>query len=582
MKCNRSEQLIDYLENRLSASESSQLEKHLEDCPDCQEQLEQLMEHMDDFEHVDDSPGTELPGETFKQEILAKVDPYVTVSDLKPARPHTSVPQPIERKNRSMGIWGKVTVGVAILAVVISVGTFVSPTFANYVKSLFRTDEKVDTGLQKAAEQGYSRPISLKVTNQGITVEVKEVLADPTRIALILDIRDKDGKKGYVRLGELFNSYNNMDVKDNEGNSKMTSLEVEDYDGYAIVQFNVADPSLDQLVVQLDYEQIGDKKGNWQLQVPIDMKKAKAALRTINIGKKYDSPQGLIIHLKTVELAPSLTRLTLETNLTQPVMKEKKDWLEKERRMRNDLQPVLPADVLAQYRLAYDLVDKNGTIVAAHDLAGDETTKNTVGVLNEINTNPSTGGRIESNEFFPLPNNQELLFRLRAVYINEPAKLSTKINLQDVEKQPIIARDTAGNTFIFTGIAWDEETEGEGSADAFKKAVISFDGTLVNDVIPNHFSAAFDGNKEYPVQLRVAGKKLNADGSIGIYGTLEVWATNREWGKKQPNEIVLNYDRLTRRYRDVNWEVPINLNQQANLETGTISNRTVEIVPSAR
>ncbi len=556
MRCMRSSQLNAYLHDELLPTESLLLEEHVERCTACQRVLAQFGEAGEELHILGDIPP--LP-DTFTLEVASKIPELMTLAPVQREQRQAVLPKQTIWKKRSAGILKKIAIGVAVLAVAISLGTFVSPTFANYVKSLFRTDEKVDTGLQKAAEHGFSHPIGQKVTNQGITVEVKEVLADPTRIALILDVRDADGKKGYVRLEDLVNTHNTMDVRDKEGNSIMSSLAVADHEEYAIVQFNVADPSLDQLVVLLDYGRIGKRKGNWQLHVPIDMKKAKEALKTIAIDNQYTSPQGLIIQLKTLELAPSLTRLTLETNLAQQVMKEKKIWLEKERQMRNNLQPALPSDVIAQYQIAYELVDEKGTVVAAQGLAGDETANYAGGFLSKINTNPSTGGLVESNEFFPLPHMQKLLFRLRAVYVNEPAKLSAKLNLQDVKNQPVFAKDTAGNSFAFTGFAWNEEKAGEGSAGAYQKAFISFEATLVQDVIPDHFSAVCDGNKESPVQLHVAGKKLNADGSTSIHGTLEVWADKQEWGKKPPQEITISYDRLTKRYRDVNWEVPINL-----------------------
>ncbi|MED1664713.1 DUF4179 domain-containing protein [Brevibacillus laterosporus] len=184
MTCVKSSQLQDYLEDKLSPVESRQLEAHVARCSQCQTLLEA---QLDSFEEpiIDMELTTPLP-EPFTLEMEHHFGRN---------RHSKSRKKPMNWKTRSVDILKKMTLAVAGLTVAVSLGTFVSPTFANYVKSLFSTEQKADQGMKNAAQQGFVQQVDKKVTDQNITVELKEVLADSMRIATILDAKDKDGKK---------------------------------------------------------------------------------------------------------------------------------------------------------------------------------------------------------------------------------------------------------------------------------------------------------------------------------------------------------------------------------------------------
>ncbi|RAP18938.1 hypothetical protein C2W64_04328 [Brevibacillus laterosporus] len=60
---------------------------------------------------------------------------------------------------------------------------------------LFSDNKKADIGLKNAATQGYVQKLNKKVTQLGITIEAKELMADTLRVAVLLDATDKEGKK---------------------------------------------------------------------------------------------------------------------------------------------------------------------------------------------------------------------------------------------------------------------------------------------------------------------------------------------------------------------------------------------------
>ncbi|MFM1654034.1 DUF4179 domain-containing protein [Brevibacillus sp. B_LB10_24] len=555
MKCNKSKQLIDYMENGLSTSESSRLEKHLEDCPDCQEQWEQLMDHMDDFEFGIDLPGQEVPGETFKQGILARVDPYVPISEMKTIRPHKKPPKTINWKKRSVVIVKKMSIVAAGLTIAVTLGTFVSPSFAAYVKSLFNTMEKADPGMKQAVVQGLVQPLDLKATDQGITVTVKEVLADTMRIAIICDARDSEGKM--IDLSE--DSDIQFVITDKAGTQLFDPKEMGwnfgksgDYlmANRELTEVITGEKTLpDELVVQVSSTEITGKKGNWQVSVPVDMAKAKTATKSVAINKQYTSPQGLIIDLKRADFSPSATLLTLETKLTPEVQAQKKELIDKN----ESTQPYWFAHEIQGYEMAYELVDEAGNVVAAWD---DLPVKELSIMKNEIN-NGRYGRENESgttwwHSFVPMTDKQKLTFKLHSIYTKELSGINIKINANDLKNKPIDI-EAKDNHFTLKNMRLTERTYGPNT---MKVGLIDIEGTLAHDIVQTKFWTAKDETgKEYQVSLNE--KTTAKDGKIHISGELVI--KNLE---VQPNELTFSIGILTKQHRDVNWEVPIEISQQ--------------------
>ncbi|MED1721299.1 DUF4179 domain-containing protein [Brevibacillus parabrevis] len=68
-------------------------------------------------------------------------------------------------------------VSAAVLAIGFSGSVAVSSTFANHISSLWT--KKIDPGVQEAVNKGYAKLAKASVTDQGITIETSEVIADP-------------------------------------------------------------------------------------------------------------------------------------------------------------------------------------------------------------------------------------------------------------------------------------------------------------------------------------------------------------------------------------------------------------------
>ncbi|WP_243014767.1 DUF4179 domain-containing protein, partial [Brevibacillus borstelensis] len=195
----KSNQLKAYLSDDLPHSESLLVERHVEECSYCQSELEKIGGELREIRVLGDIPP--LP-DAFTEEVANKLAHLPFPFQAQDERMQVALNKPINWKKRSMDIMKKTAITVAGLAAAVTFGTMVSPTFANYVNSLFNTVNQADGGMKNAAAEGYVQEVGKKVTDKGITVTVKEVLADPTRIALIFEMVDKDGKKLDFKAGE--------------------------------------------------------------------------------------------------------------------------------------------------------------------------------------------------------------------------------------------------------------------------------------------------------------------------------------------------------------------------------------------
>ncbi|TBL72651.1 DUF4179 domain-containing protein [Paenibacillus thalictri] len=572
MNCMKAKGLTAYMEGRLPHLESVEFEKHVQDCPDCQEQLELWINQHEDF---DDMGQMEPIDEGFTQQILDKLTPYLP-EESDSAEPAAKGRRRIDWKTwrkRSLTIMKITTVAAVGLAVVISLGTYVSPTFADYVKSFFNSTEKIDPGMKNAYREGFVKPLGLSVTDQGITLEVKEVLADTLRIAVICEALDQDGRPIDLE------SYRDLQfiIKDTSGNPlidpSMGGWRNSKKGEYLMVERELTESIKDEqtlpdeVTVELSWTKIGDTSGNWVVDVPIDMVKAKEATKTININKKYTTPQGLMIDLKRMDLAPSLTLLSLGTGLEPEAYRKKKEiiaanGLKEELKQGEPRLPFLLGYKIQEYRLAYELLDQQGAVVAAWDEINDKSLSIQKNMIpNGMNGLGDEAGMKWWHSFVPFTERPEQLkFKLYAVYSNELADFSMKLNLADLNSDKVEAENN-GNKLTFSGFYSKEGEKGvvlEGAPVTGKSGVISVQGELAKGTVGLDVWKAVDENgQEYDVRFEKKSA-MDENGKVTFQGNLII-----DQPLQQPKELTISYHIAEIQHRDVDWEVPIYLNPSA-------------------
>ncbi|NRS52081.1 DUF4179 domain-containing protein [Brevibacillus sp. HB2.2] len=287
------------------------------------------------------------------QETLRKVAGAVETPDFQmPGKNHI-----VQVRRRSVFRSKKWTsIGIASAVVLGLLGTMqVSPTFAAYVKSIFAQGVFNDEGLQQAARQGFSETSNVSVTDQGITLEVKEIIADPVQVIVALMIKQSDGKQLGPEWKTASNSQSNaVELLDAKGavisDDGGTSFE----DNVGFIRFILGKKGQEPLpkTLSIHFDKIGDRKGNWKLQVPVTMAKTTAATTVLPVNQTQVTKHGLKMTLHQIVNTPTTTRIELETQWTEAAKKQ----LEQEAKKLTgkttdpDYAPFLPYQ---QYKLGY-------------------------------------------------------------------------------------------------------------------------------------------------------------------------------------------------------------------------------------
>jgi len=562
MTCLDKVMLDAFLEDRLSFEEKQELQNHLMTCGSCLNRFEQYMDGLD----MTDGEEEQWNTEAIVQNVMEKLPAY-PLKVLRTIDPQSSVQK--NWKKRSVDIVKKTTIAVAGLAVIVTLGTAVSPTFASYVSGLYQAvgisspvskikgpyanvsnqvvslfDEKqTDRGILAAAAKGFVKPLNLKATDQGLTVEVKAVLADPLRLAILGSVTKQDA---LVEDPDMMINTFNVDefrefrLKDKNGKvltpfykqSESSAWMVLPNGGNFLIQrdlsnfFDEKNPLPDELIVELRVKHMGETKGTWNLEIPIDMRPAKAASKTVAINKQFSGPQETLVALQEVRYAPSGTRFVFSEN---KVGKGKSF-------------------------LHYQLIDEKGTNLGSWEEIRER--------FYEGDDNPDTNviyslGSAEAVDWFekkkwihtfsPIESTQKVTMKLDAVFTEEKSSFRTKLNFAELEKKPIKAEGD-GNQFTFQLVNKQRDS-------GHIIYTIKIEGTLAKDIAAvamRTWKATDEHGKEAARVLGYMSKKaVQKDGRVEFSGELGIFSE-----KEDLKEVTLSFDQMIKEHK-VDWEIPL-------------------------
>lgn len=567
MTCLDTFMLNAYMEDKLPLRVKQEIQRHLDTCTWCQNKFEQ---YLDELDTSDDQGEDVWQTEATIQNVMDKLPAYpMNVLKLKPIQKQQVQ---MNWKKRSVDIVKKTTIAVAGLAMVVTFGTAVSPTFANYMNGIYASinpsevtvtkgpynakqvvnlfDKKqTDIGVKKAAEYGFVQPLDMKVTDQGLTMAISAVVADPLRIMVLGSVTDSSGKKIQSFWKDQFTIISSDNVKDfrevrlKDKNGKVI-MRLDDnqretlpwppvpngenfaYGGQLSGFFDEANPMPDELILEMRVKRLTDTKGTWNFDIPIDMRPAKAAMKTVALNKELETPTGATVELKEARFAPTATQL--EFSNSNPNEK-----------------------VVEGFR--YELVDEKGTVVGKWDdmIEPDERDHNLsiLGMSHGASVNftekwqPSTSF---VHTYMPLDPAKNLTMKLDAVYTAEKVSSQTKLSLAELEKNPKKV-NVAGNQITFQSMEMEDDEENT----SFN---IPLEAILAKDIVglPERWTVKDqNGNEASLVWLRGVNKKENQDGTIKLEGKLEVL-----FEKKDVKEISVVFDHVIKENK-VDWEVQI-------------------------
>lgn len=555
-----------YLEDKLPTRVKQEVQRHMDTCSWCQSKFEQ---YLDELDTSDGTAADVWQTEETIQNVMDKLPTYpMNVLKLKPIQQ-----QPVQMnwKKRSVDIVKKATIAVAGLAMVVTFGTAVSPTFASYMNGIYASinpseitvtkgpynakqvvdlfDKKqTDLGVKKAAENGFVQPLGMKVTDQGLTMEISAVVADPSRILVLGSVTDKSGKKipsfwqdqFSIISGSNVHEFREVRLKDKNG-KVITRLDDKtretvpwlplpngenfQYGGSMDAYFDEANPMPDELILEMRVKRLTDTKGTWSFDIPIDMRPGKAAMKTVAVNKQLDTPTGTTVELKQARFTPTGTELEFSTSK--------------------------PDEKLAGIR--YELVDEAGTVVGKWDdlRSPDETDHNLVviGQSNGAGINFATKEPKTSwfHMYMPLDPAKSLTLKLDAVYTTEKSTFEAKLPLAELEKKPITVKSD-GNEFTFKSVKKETEEDGE------LVYIIEAEGKLANDIIATQFYWDVTPDKgEIDRGIFIFDQKVKEGSTLEFTGELKIWSDSPEVDVK---EMTVSFDSMSKEHK-VNWEVPI-------------------------
>ncbi|MBY0083625.1 DUF4179 domain-containing protein [Brevibacillus brevis] len=542
-----------YENGELPPAESKGLEQHAGECPQCQIKLQEWVDYMLE-EEFSTYPEVPVP-DTFTDEVMSKLFEEVPVRTARKRSSRT-------RRQRGWDIVKKTGLVVAGLTALVVTGTVVSPTFANYVNSLFQIEKDADNGMKNAVDKGFVQKLEQKVTDQGITFEAKEVMADSMRIAVIYDVYDQNGKQ--IKIGEdghLLNAYlidsTGKDWLEDDGPT------LGGHGKYFIVEqplntiFESAEATPNMLTLKLEQTEIAGKKGKWSMEIPIDMKKAKEATKTVTFkDTAFHSPLGMEIELEKIEFSPSATRLMLETTLVKSayveVEEERVEVTREGAQVKTMEKRQVP--ILSGNDIAYEITNEKGDVVAARDKAsldeGIAKEKNVLNISGIIGKRQSEHSQKWWHSFGPMQGEQKLTLQLRKIYEMKRSSSKVKVDLVPAElnKKAATLQDEAGSTFTFSSFAWEP-----GKDEELGKTVMTVEGILGKDVVQTNFWSAKDENGDTHQADLDAEYNRDKDGRVHFKGTLEISRM-----EQQPKSLSISFAEYTVEHH-VNWEVPFEI-----------------------
>jgi hypothetical protein len=464
--------------------------------------------------------------------------------------------------------WKKwLAIAAASITIGISAGAYLSPTFAAYIKSFFVRPD-LDEGLQIAAKEGFSETTEASVTDNGITLKVKEVMADANRLILTYSLEKENGE--FIDPTILFESeewgpgraiyfvkdLNTFYITDKDGDIVSTSTNYRTKKGrfvtqyinrvfphypYADLMFELNHSASDskQLFANISINKIGSTKGKWNLKVPVNIEKSIKATKTLPINKEYVTSEGLAITLKNVVYSPTLTSLNFETR-----------WTEKGKKLMEGHPEYFIQGIGYSYHgLLYDIVDSKGNVVATTLPKGrDNDTKGFV--LSEHNQySPRQTEKVDwRHSFIPLPKGEKLTFVFRGIERVEYPNKSITFNPIKLNEQPVTF-DYKGNSFTIQNFRLETSKDGK------RVGILEIEERV--HLAGGHFELSDEHGNIFTINT----KDTSRVSIIGYDKQTMTYHVKRgleiEGIEKIPTQLTLTLKAVTVFYKDGNWKVPI-------------------------
>lgn len=418
MKCQTADKLSQYVDHLLTEQEHGQIHTHLQSCDDCMRVVEAFMEEQRFLKETLQAPA--LPDD-FATIVLDQLEPYNQKNVHQKRRP-----------------WKRIMLTAAGIVLALGLSSTLNPSFAQWIGGFFGT-ENADEGLKIAADAGLTEPVNLEVADNGITFKVEDSIVDSSRVALSFQVLNGNGKPQDTNLN-LFHSSNNKITAIDQNGKILHSLGSGWWEGsdYGLVQLSLRhQETLEKVIIKFDLVELNGVKGNWKLEVPVDLTESKLLTTTIPLTDAKTSSHGVAINMKEFQFAPSSNEFLYETSFTE----------EEQERVKKDLQK-LEEKIGKESAKSVVSSRKYGTAIEYHIENEDEKAiyhhnEGTVfphgsGGVQSSSSEMEQLGQVAWNEsFIPQKNDQKLTFVLDGVFKTVPSDFSIKIKPKELKQHPV-------------------------------------------------------------------------------------------------------------------------------------------------
>ena len=422
MKCPTVDKLSQYVDDR---EEHADIAQHVANCAECQRVVE-AFEGEQQF--IKETLQTPMLPDDFTSMVLDQLEPYEQKKNRQKSRP-----------------WKRILLSAAGVVLALGVSATLSPSFADWVGGMFTSEQAdsngaiVDDGLRMATDDGLVERVNLGVMDNGLTFKVEDVVTDSSRVALSFQVLNKNGKPQDTQLN-LFESDNKITVIDQDGKTDYSIGDGWQQDSdYGIVEMRLGEhEALEKMTVKFDLVELNGVKGNWRLEVPIDVAKYKGLTTTVALQDATTNQHGVTLQMKGMQFAPTLNDLTYETGFTQ----------EEQAQVVQDIQQLqerlgITDDYLGSYGTAieYHIDNEDKKTIYNHDyglfFTRDSQSGDLIPSQSSSNEGQQLGQIIWHQSFIPQQGDRKLKFVLDGVYKTVPTDFSVTFKPKELKSKPV-------------------------------------------------------------------------------------------------------------------------------------------------
>ncbi|USG65718.1 DUF4179 domain-containing protein [Brevibacillus ruminantium] len=542
MKCQACQALLPaFVDGETGVTDERRVKAHLQHCRECQALYARLNEENG---LIRDGWSMEMLPDDFAKEVMQQIEDEGIEVERTDERLIKGQELTRQRSRKVVHKKGTLRISYFVTAAVlfISLGAVISPAFASFLSSFFQT-MKGELGLRQAVNQGYSTEINQTVSDNGITLRVKEVVADPTRIVLSYVLEDSNGQILPDLYLPSFGS-NKIFVTDQEGKVIPSYAVFRRTSNYADLMFPLQDPQ-SQVIVHFEIKAIGSIKQqpvNLNMSIPVDLSQGKAATKQVTVSKQYTNANGIDVEMRHVTYAPSATQIHLRADWSKSSKETLLQQVEelKAKKVKTDEA----ISLLTDYSIGFTIEDKEGKILADSRKNNYEAENGLI--YTYMKPDELQPGIIEwYHSFAPFGEHPEdVFFHLDEMIVTQKAEFSLAIPLHDKGKW---GGEYEGNYYEVQEV--NEEKPVNSSMSSY---ILTIDSILKIDDFPKWFVTDTEG-RAYEVEYDLE-KTNNYSNSKGDH-TVQTLIVKEV--PKGVNELMLGLVSVKKQLPKVDWKIKL-------------------------